>query len=75
MDDTRRRLGLRALLGAIAVLLVTVVFASAALAGGGSTSNEQPGGDSPAAANVQSESEPDRDCPDGRRASDSSTAL
>jgi hypothetical protein len=77
MDETRRRLGPRAVLGVVAFLLVAAVFwAASALATGRSASNEQDRGDSPAAADVQSRSEPDhRECPDGDRASDSGTAL
>jgi hypothetical protein len=72
VEDTRRSLGPRAVLGVVALVLVTaVVWAASALAGGGSSANEPGTSDSPAAANVQNESQtPDhRDCPNGDRAS------
>ena len=77
MEDRRRRPGPRAVLGVVAVVLVAAVFwAATALAAGGSPSNEPATSDTPAAANVQSESEtPDRDCPDTDRESESSSNV
>ena len=76
MDETRRRLGPRAVLGVAAILFVAAVFwAASALAAADSASSEQRTGDSPAAANVQSKGGQDRECPNGHRASHSDTAL
>jgi hypothetical protein len=65
MEEARRRIGLRAALGVLAVALVaTVLWAASALAAGGSGSTTPDSGDSPAVANTQSESQtPDHDCP------------
>jgi hypothetical protein len=65
MEEARRRIGLRAALGILAVVLVaTVLWATAALAAGGSGSSTPNSGDSPAVANTQTESQtPDHDCP------------
>jgi hypothetical protein len=71
VEKATRRLGPRAVLGVVALVLVTaVVWAASALAAGGSSSNERGTSDTPAAANVQNESQtPDhRDCPNGDRA-------
>jgi nitrous oxide reductase len=71
MDETKRRLGLRAVLGVFAVVLAAAAFwAASAFAAGGSASGERGTSESPAAANVQNESEaPVGDCPN--RGSDS----
>jgi hypothetical protein len=77
MDETKRRLGLRAVIGVVAVVLVVAVFwAASALAAGGSPAGERGARDSPAAANVQNDGEaPDDDCPNrGRDSEDSSNA-
>jgi hypothetical protein len=65
MEEARRRIGLRAALGILAVALVaTVLWAASALAAGGSGANTPDSGDSPAVANTQNESQsPDHDCP------------
>jgi hypothetical protein len=65
MAEERRRVGLRAVLGILAVALVaTVLWAASALAAGGSGSSTPDSGDSPGVANTQPESQaPDRDCP------------
>ena len=61
MEEARRRLGLRAVLGVVAVVVVAAVFwAASAVAAGGSPSSERGTNDpsnTPAAANVQNESE------------------
>jgi nitrous oxide reductase len=67
MNETRRRLDPRALLGAVAVVLVAAAFwAASAFAAGGSSSAAQSESDGSAAAYVQSQGEtPDRDdCPE-----------
>jgi hypothetical protein len=71
MDETKRRLDLRAVLGVFAVVVAAAAFwAASAFAASGSASGERGTSDSPAAANVQNESEaPDGDCPN--RGSDS----
>ena len=65
MEETRRRLGPRAVLGVIAVVLAAAaLWATAALAAGGPTSSERGTGVTTGATTVQSESDaPDRDCP------------
>lgn len=77
MEEHRRRLGPRAVLGVVAIVLVAAVFwAATALAAGESSSNEPGTSDTPAAANVQSESEtPDRDCPNSDRESEPSSNV
>lgn len=75
MDETKRRLGLRAVLGVLAVVVATAAFwAASAFAAGGSASGERGTSNSPAAANVQNESEaPDGDCPNRGTDSESSS--
>lgn len=52
--DERRNLGLRPLLGVLAVVLVaSAIWAATALAAGGSSSSNSATNDNPAAANVQ----------------------
>jgi hypothetical protein len=65
MDEARRRIGLRAGVGILAVALVAaVLWAASALAAGGSGANAPASSDSPGVANTQSESDrPDHDCP------------
>lgn len=64
MDETKRRLDLRAALGVfVVVLAAAALWAASAFAAGGSASGERGEGDSPAAANVQSRAAPDDDCP------------
>jgi hypothetical protein len=75
MDEARRRIGLRAGLGLLAVaLVVTVLWAASAMAAGGSGSNAPDSNNSPAVANTQqSESDaPDHDCPNRGSAFESS---
>jgi nitrous oxide reductase len=75
MDETKRRLDLRAVLGVFAVVLAAgALWAASAFAGGGSPASERGSGDSPAAANVQSRDAPDHDCPErGGESEESST--
>ena len=76
MDETRPRLGLRAVLGAVAVALVVAAFwAASAFAGGGSPSSDRGARADPAAADVQNEGQaPDRgDCPNDDEAEPSSS--
>jgi hypothetical protein len=78
VEKETRRLGSRAVVGVVAVVLVTaVVWAASALAAGGLSANEPGTSDTPAAANVQNESQtPDhRDCPNGDRATASSSDV
>ena len=77
MDETKRRLGLRSVLGILAVVVAAAaIWAASAFAAGGSASNERGTSDSPAAANAQNESEtPDENCPNrGSGSEDSSNA-
>ena len=76
MDETKRKLDLRAVLGVFAVVLAAAaLWAASAFAAGGSASNERGDGDSPAIANVQSRDAPDDDCPLGRSNSEESSAV
>jgi hypothetical protein len=64
MDATRRRLGLPAVLSVVVIALAAaVLWATSALAAGDSASNERSSDENPAAAYVQSEGDPDRNCP------------
>ena len=65
MEEARRRIGVRAALGVLAVALVaTVLWATAALAAGGSGSGTPDSTDSPAVADTQTQTQtPDHDCP------------
>lgn len=64
MDETKRRLDLRAVLGVfVVVLAAAALWGASAFAAGGSASEERGSGDNPAAANVQSRDAPDEDCP------------
>jgi hypothetical protein len=65
MAEERRRVGLRAVLGILAVALVaTVLWAASALAAGESGSNTPDARDSPAVAETERASGgADRDCP------------
>ena len=66
MDESTRRISLRAVLALVAVVAVAAVFwAASAIAAGGGTPDGEPGArDSPSAANVQNEGDrPDHDCP------------
>jgi hypothetical protein len=77
MGETKRRLGLPAVLGVVAVVFAAaVLWAASALAAGGSASGEGDGGtrDSPAAQNVQSEGEGRGDCPERDGESDPASA-
>ena len=76
MDETKRELDLRAVLGVFAVVLAAAaLWAASAFAAGGSASNERGDGDNPATANVQSRDAPDDDCPLGRGDSEDSSAV
>ena len=76
MDETKRRLDLRAVLGVFVVVLAAgALWAASAFAGGGSPASERGSGDSPAAANVQSREAPDEDCPEHRGESEESSAT
>ena len=77
MDETKRRLDLRAVLGVFAVVLAAgAVWAASAFAAGGSASGERGTSDSPAIANVQNESEaPDDDCPNRGSDPEDSSSL
>ncbi len=77
MDETKRRLGLRSVLGILAVVVAAAaIWAASAFAAGGSASHERGTSDSPAAANVQNENEtPGDNCPNrGSESEDSSNA-
>ena len=77
MGETKRRFGLPAVLGVVAVVLAaTVLWAASALAAGGSASSEGDRGarDSPAAQTVQSEGEGRDDCPEKSGESDPASA-
>lgn len=75
MEETKRRLSLRAVFGVVAVVLVAAVFwVASAFAGGGSPAGERGARDSPATANVQNDGEaPDHDCPNRGRDSEESS--
>lgn len=77
MDETKRRLGLRSVLGILAVVIAASAFwAASAFAAGGSSSSERGTSDTPAAANVQNESgAPDDDCPNHGSDSDESSSA
>ena len=76
MNETKRRLDLRTVLGVLAAVLAAgAVWAGSALASGGSASGEPGAGNSPVAANVQSRDAPDDDCPLGRGDSEESSAA
>jgi len=77
MDETKRRLGLRSVLGILAVVITASAFwAASAFAAGGSASGQRGTSDSPAAANVQNEREaPNEDCPNRRSQSDESSST
>lgn len=75
MDETKRRLDLRAVLGVFAVVLAAgAVWTASAFAAGGSASGERGTSDSPAVANAQNEGDaPDDDCPSRGSDSDESS--
>jgi hypothetical protein len=81
MDETRQRLGLRAVLALTAVVAVAAIFwaAGAFAAGGGGSPASEPGTrDGPAVENVQNEGGgPDGDCPerDGDRNAEPSSNV
>jgi hypothetical protein len=76
MDETKRRLDLRAVLGVFVVVLAAgAMWAASAFAGGGSPASERGSGDSPAAATVQSRDAPDDDCPERRGESEEGSAA
>jgi hypothetical protein len=77
MDETKRRLSLRALVATVAVALVVAVYlAATAFASGGSGSTDRSTGDRPAAATVQSQNEaPDHDCPNRGSAPEQSSDV
>jgi hypothetical protein len=73
MEETRRGLDLRVMLGLLAVILTAAaLWGASALAAGGSSSGERGKGDSPAMATVQNQADrPDHDCPNrGRNSQD-----
>jgi hypothetical protein len=78
VDESTRRISLRAVLALVAVVAVAaVIWAATAIAAGGGSPNGEPGArDSPKAANVQNEGDrPDHDCPNRDRASGTSSDV
>lgn len=76
MDETKRRLDLRAVLGVFVVVLAAgALWAASAFAGGESPASERGSDDSPAIANVQSRDGPDEDCPERDGESEESSAT
>ena len=75
MDETKRRLDLRAVLGVfVVVLAAAALWGASAFAAGGSASEERGSGENPAVASVQSRDAPDDDCPNRGGESEDSSA-